>query len=213
MSIQLNSQIANYKEFYGRDTEQMPKLIAENRIPLSVANILQARLTFGETLPDWINYYFDTGDAIVYHPKGNVKIILDSAHLREINPKSKISNGALVLENDIYNSVDGVKFSRKELEKHLRKLLSKKQAKENPIWQVLARDKNVLNEYVDFAFAKMKERFCYDENMGVYLDSPSDITKLRSWYVRGFKYMSIAGGGGDLGSDFSVGRFVGFARE
>ena len=31
--LQLNDPVQDYKEFYGRNTEQMPKLIAEGRTP------------------------------------------------------------------------------------------------------------------------------------------------------------------------------------
>ena len=64
MALDLNQIIVPYKEFYGRNTEQMPLLIAEGRIPLSVAGVMEQRLRSEK--PDWKNNYFDTGDAVAY---------------------------------------------------------------------------------------------------------------------------------------------------
>ena len=44
MALQLNEQDVPYKEFYGRNIGQMPKLIAEGRVPLSVSGLMQRRL-------------------------------------------------------------------------------------------------------------------------------------------------------------------------
>ncbi len=40
----LNDQVVPFKEFYGKNNEQMPKLIEEGRIPLSVAGLMEKRL-------------------------------------------------------------------------------------------------------------------------------------------------------------------------
>ena len=87
MSLQLTPEI--YKEFYGANVDQMPKLLAEARVPLSMAGLLKAKLKYGKDLPAWMNNYFGTGDAVVYHPDGRIKIDIDSENLREINIRDR----------------------------------------------------------------------------------------------------------------------------
>ncbi|PIZ82764.1 hypothetical protein COX97_03145, partial [Candidatus Pacearchaeota archaeon CG_4_10_14_0_2_um_filter_05_32_18] len=111
MALKLNETREAYREFYGRNVEQMPKLIAEGRVPMSVAGLMQRRLDVRNSDADikgsYIDNYFDTSDAVVYHPDGRVKIVLDSQTLRDITPQSKLINGALVLTEDAYNALQG----------------------------------------------------------------------------------------------------------
>jgi len=211
MALNLNPAPITYKSFpeegTARNTEQMPKLIAEGRIPLSVAGLMEARLKYGKTLPNWMDNYFDTGDAVVYHPNGNLKIVLDSEHLRKINPQSELRAGALVLPGGVYDTIKGQEFKRSDLEKHTGDWLSAREVKKNPLWKILARDQNLLNEYTDFFFSEAKQRFSYDKNMGLYLDSASDVPKLRAWCVDGLEVRSSAYGRGSL--DIGSGRLVG----
>src|SRR3989344_2984291 len=104
MTLKLNATREAYKEFYGRNTEQMPKLIADGRVPINVSQLMQRRLDVrnsdGEVKASYLDNYFDTGDAVVYHPDGRVKVVLDSQNLREITPQSPLSNGALILTED-----------------------------------------------------------------------------------------------------------------
>jgi len=84
MALKLNATPEAYKEFYGRNVEQMPKLIAEGRVPMNASQLMQRRLDYrngpAEVKTAWMDNYFDTGDAVVYHPNGDVKIVLDSQH-------------------------------------------------------------------------------------------------------------------------------------
>jgi hypothetical protein len=211
MSLRLNPEPEDYKEFYGSNTEQMQKLLTEGRTPLSVSGLMKARLEFGENLQDWMNNHFDTGDAVVYHPNGTLKVLLDSNHLRELTPDSKLHGGALVLPNGTYESLDGEEFTREDLEKYVGKELTEEQVRENPIWRTLSRDQSLLSDYAELIFRKSKERLNYENNMGVYLDSISDNIKLRAWLVDRLGYGSRVGGGDSL--DVSNGRFLGLAPE
>ncbi len=214
MTLKLN-EIEIYKKFYGRNIEQMPKLIAEGRIPMSVSQLMKRRLDVRnsekEVKSSWLDNYFDTGDAIAYHPNGNMKIVLDSEILRQLNPESKLKNGVLVLEDGVYEKIDSGEFTRKELENCVEKYLTKEQARENLVWNVLARDKNLLNDYTNFIFAEAKKRFNYNDNLGVYLDSPSDYPKLRALYLNGLEFRSYVSGRGSL--DGNIGLFAGLAPE
>ena len=106
MTLQLNP-LPKYKEFYGKATVQMHKLIAEGYVPLSVAGVMEARLKYGLSLPDWMNQDFATGDAIASHPKGKIKIILDSQHLRGINSQTHLEDYTLRLQDGMYEKLQG----------------------------------------------------------------------------------------------------------
>ena len=104
MSLKLNTAIETYKAFPEKgtapNTEQMPKLIAEGRIPMNVAQLMQRRIDVRNAEADvktaWMDNYFDTGDAVIYHPNGKIKVVCDSQHLREMTPQNKRNIGALI---------------------------------------------------------------------------------------------------------------------
>ena len=215
MGLTLNTQPQNFKEFYGRNVEQMPLIIAEGRVPLSVAGLMQRRLDVRNVSDDvkasWMDNYFDTGDAVAYHPDGRVRVVLDSQTLREMNKDSKRNSGALVLTEDVYASLQGEEFKKGKLGK-TENPLSKKEVKSHPVWKTLARDQGLLNDYADLIFAEGKRRFDYDTAMGVYLSSAQGSTpEMRAWFVGRLGYWSRVNGGGDL--DDVVGRVVGVAPE
>ena len=215
MSLTLNEAPQKFKEFYGRNVEQMPLLIAEGRTPLSVAGLMQRRLetrtASAEVKSSWMDNYFDTGDAVVYHPNGNVKIVLDSQTLREMNSQSKRNGGALVLGEDVYNALQGEEFNREQLG-ILETSLSTRGVKFHPVWRALARDEKLLNDYTDLVFAEAKQKFKYDTNMGVYLGTAQGKTpEMRAVYVLGLESRSVVDGRYYLGS--LDGRLVGVAPE
>jgi len=208
MSLNLNPTPQNYKAFEGRNIDKMPELLAEGRNPLSVSGLMETRLKYGKDLSHWMDNYFDTGDAIVYHPDGRIKVILDSKDLREINPESKLSSGGLILPHGVYDKLQGQEFTRSELDRFTGNSLSAKAVKKNPLWQTLARDQNLLDEYTNFIFSEAKNKFQYKENMGIYVDSTlEDLSILKAWCVSWLDDGSYAGGRFDLG--FGKGRFVG----
>ena len=143
MALKLNATREAYKEFYGRNTKQMPKLIADGRVPMSVAGLMQRRLDVRNSDADvkssYLDNYFDSGDVMVYHPDGRVKIVLDSQTLRDVTPNSELINGALVLTEDAYNVLQGEEFKKGKLGK-VNEGLTREQAKAHPVWKVLARD-------------------------------------------------------------------------
>ncbi len=217
MALQLNEQVVPYKEFDGKITEQMPKLIKEGRLPVSVSGLMQRRLQVddakysSEVRSAWHDNYFDTGDAIVYHPDGKVKIVHDAKSLREISPNSKLSDGALVLPAGAYESLDGAQFTKEDLRKYMKDSLTRAEAKSNPLWNAMARDGNLLDAYVDFVFDTNQKRFSYDQNMGLYVGSSQKDETARSVFVDGLRDGSGADGRGHLGID--SGHLVGVAPE
>jgi len=217
-------KIPFFKKFYGQNVEQMPKLIADGRVPMSVAQLMQRRLVlknYDDTVESsYRDNYFDTGDAVVYHPDGRVKIVFDALPLREMTPKSRLNNGRLILTNDIYDSLQGEEFKYGELGK-INCFLSKKEVKAHPVWRVLLRHPDnvpselaisgLLEESVDYIFAEGKERFGYDAMMGVYPDSASDEVEMRAWVVNGLEGRSFALG--RIYLDCGTGLFIGIAPE
>jgi hypothetical protein len=192
----------------------MPKLIADGRVPMNVAQLMQKKLDVRNSdekiKTSYMDNYFDTGDAVVYHPDGRVKIVLDSQTLRDMTPESPRDGGALILGEDVYKTLQGEEFKKGKLGK-INDALSKADVKAHLVWKALARDQGLLNDYVDYIFAEGKQRFGYDTAMGVYPDSASDKPKLRAWCVSWLVDRSFANGRSSL--DNYVGRFLGIAPE
>ena len=195
----------------------MPRLLAEGRTPLSVAGLMQRRLevlsgSSDEVKVAWWDNYFDTADGIFYHPDGNVKIVLGAQPIRDMTLDTPLSYGALMLNEDRdksiadYDALDGAEFSRSQLDKYVGNFLSKDEAKNHPIWKVLAGgDQALLNAYVDAAFDEIESRFGNDTCMDVHIAPPLDFAAGRLWLVGTFR--SAAMGLNDVG--YSDGRLIG----
>jgi len=215
MTLKLNATREAYQEFYGRNTEQMPKLIADGRVPMSVSGLMQRRLDVrnsdAKVKSAYMDNYFDTGDAVVYHPDGRAKIVLDSQNLRDMTPDTPRNGGALIIGEDVYAALEGEEFKKGKLGK-TGDWMSKKDVKAHPVWKVLARDQGLLDDYADYMFAEGKERFGYDTAMGVFPGSAGgDTPEMRAWCVYRLVDRSNVLGGGDLDDD--GGRLVGIAPE
>jgi hypothetical protein len=214
MALKLNAAREAYQEFYGRNVDEMPKIIADGRVPMNVSQLMQRRLDVrnsdAEVRSSYLDNYFDMGDAIAYHPDGRAKLVLDSQTLRDMTPESPRSDGALVLTEDAYNALPGEEFKKGKLGK-TESPLSRKDVKAHPVWKALARSQGLLKDYADYIFAEGKQRFDYDDAMGVYPDSAGDVPKMRAWIVDWLGGGSAALGRGAL--DFDYGRFVGLAPE
>ncbi len=218
MVLELNDTIEPYKDF--RDSEkgvvtylaQMPLVIADNRVPLSVANLMERRLRAGKSSATWKDNYFDA-DGIAYTAGGDkFKIVLDSQDLRKVTPKSKLTNtGALILGDGLYEQLQGQEFTMRDLKSLLERDLSADEAKAHPVWKALARDDALLVEYTDKMFPEMKQKFKYNDAMGLYLASGEKVPTLRAACV------GRLGDGSQLVGRFSLAggsrRVVGVAPE
>ena len=211
MALKLNTSREAYKEFYGRNTEQMPKLIADGRVPMSVAGLMQRRLDVRNSDSDvkssYMDNWFDTGDAVVYHPDGRVKIVLDSQTLRDMTPESPRNGGALILTAENYDALQGEEFKKGKLGK-TGDWLSRADVKSHPVWKVLARDQALLNDYTDYIFTEGK----HNTAMGIFPSSANgETSEMRAWYVSRLGGGSGADGRNDL--DGGDGRLLGIAPE
>ena len=214
MSLQLNEPRIEYKEFFGRYNQQMPRLISDGRTPMSVADIMRRRLEVANSTPDvraaWLDNFFDTSDGIAYHPSGKVKVVLDAVPLRKITPQNALPNGALSIDAATYTSLPGKEIRSATLTTGTP--LAKRAAMNSPIWNALARDdKALLREYTNLVFADAKQRFGYERNMGIYLSTTPETPALRAWVVDRINSRSVLYGNSDL--DNNDGRLVGVARE
>jgi len=203
---------SKFKVYEGRNTKQMSRLIDDDRVPANVPQIMQRRLELegDETgvKTFYMNHWFDTGDAIVYHPDGRAKVVFDSKHLRDMTPDTPRNGGALILGEDVYCILEGEEFGEGEFGK-TRDYLSKADVKAHLVWKALARgDQKLLNDYADYIFKEGG----FDKGMAVYLGSASgDTPEMRAWYVSGLGVGSGVSGGRGLGG--GVGRLLGIASE
>lgn len=227
MALQLNVPVETYKEFPGSNLEQMPLLTAEGRVPMNVSQIMQQKLNCRngpqEVKTAWMDNHFSTGDAIMYHPSGDIKIVLDSQYLRDINSQSRINQGALGVDKkvyrnsigktfnefggDFYRTSEGMIFKKREIGR-VNTVLTKAEARAHPIWQFLARDKSLLADFTDLIFTEAEERFRYDSNMGICTSwCTGDSPVLRALCFNGLYSMSWLNGSARI--DSSAGRLVG----
>jgi hypothetical protein len=224
MALQLNDTREPYKEFYGPNKREMQKLVADGRTPMSVAGLMQRRLAVKGAEPAvqkaWMDNYFDSGDGIVYHPDGKVKLVLDSQHLRNLTPDTELVGGALVLPAGVYETLEGPEFTRAQLKKHVGNWLKSDQAKSNPMWQALARDQALLDAYVGHIYSEYQSRFAKTTDLkditaiGAFIvdqeSLPKDVT-MRALSVLRLESRSDVYGWCNL--DLNYGRLVGLAPE
>ena len=194
----------DYKEFNGRYNEQMPLLVNEGLQPLTAKDVIQYRLQAIQSkdkIDFWSSRYFDTVTGLAYH-NGELVVIPNSQDLLNITQDFKLNSGSLILSSEQYKGL--VKQHRIIKRKNIisGRDLTKKEAKNHPIWIKLAQgDKALLNEYTDAIFAETKTRYNYDENMGIYLPDDQEQPALRDWFLRYLGNRSRANAGGGLGGD------------
>lgn len=199
------------KLFEGSTYQQMPRLIAAGCVPASAAQVMHSRL---DGILRW-DMYYDSGDAIIHHPDGRVKLVQDSEDLRRIHPGSPQRGISPVLPVDTWESVGGEVFSREAIAAYESGKRLKDHAKKDLFWRWLARgDHYLLSEYIDSMFSLVERCHQSDEAMGISicsLESPyASESVLRLWRLGGINYE-----GGAIGT-ISVcdnnGRLVGMSR-
>jgi len=222
LSLNLPNESEKLREFYGRNIDQMRLLLASARVPLSTKQLMERRIEvrdadFGKQYKGtaheaniqivrdsiWTNY-FDTGDGVLYHPDGKIKVVVNAPFLRSLNPKSKLKNGALILSDELYaQTTDAPEFTRAEVE----------QDRFETVWlSLFQNDRALLKESRKAVTEELKTRYNYKgENMSVWLAPAQRVTTGRSWYVDRGDSGSNADGYDDLGYDIS--RLVGVAPE
>jgi len=131
--------------------------------------------------------------------------------LRDVTPQSRLFRGALVLADEIYVAVDGAEFSRKDLKAVLDRDLIAADVKKHPVWQYVAGDQALLDEYTDLMFAEMRTWFRCENFMGIYLAHAQKVPTARGLSVNGLNFGSRLRNWCDL--DYGGSDLVGVAPE
>jgi len=198
-----------YKPFEGRYIDEMPRLRADNRRPLTAKDIAEKRIEVlksknAKLIDAWVNNYYDTASGIVYF--GNeIKVIPYCEVLSNIDSDAELENGALTLTPEQYKSLEGKVLNRAGLK--LNKLLTKQEAKEHPVWKALLGD--ALNPYADAMFKFGKKRYDVDNLMSICMSNAKNTPTLRAWCFFIFPEYGRSGifnGGNYLGA---IARLVG----
>ncbi len=97
-----------YKEFYGTNLTQMPKLISEGLKPMTIKDIIKQRLNGVEYFKD---NWFDSCDMVVCF-KDKFKIIKDCDILKSMNSNTKLKDGGIELSKTQYKKLKGKEFEK-----------------------------------------------------------------------------------------------------
>ncbi len=209
-----HEMITPYEVYPGKNIEQMPMLIKDGRVPIIPGGVLRRRLeVLGEGFSDdvrkeWWHNYSDTGMGVARHSDGSVKFVPNAKQMRELNLKSTLKGNLLVLGDDVYESLKGLKLTSKQIRKEIKGEYSPEEIPENMVWLYFDNDASFLREYVKetLAFAKAN-KLDYNKLMGLYLPSvDEEVARMGLVCVGGLEFGSDADGRFNLGYD---GRLVG----
>ena len=201
--------------YEGRTINQMPKLIEAGQTPMSVKDIMEQRVNAWNSddkdlAEQWGTNYFDSGDGIMYHPDGRIKVVPNSKTLRNVNSNTPLKwYGSQVLQNETFDNSDGIEFTREQIGEFGNQYLRKEQVIKNPIWLALAQDdKKLLNEYVGQVYSRI-----YDTKlMKVWIsEEKPDFEAERFWCLGGLGGYSNVDGDYSGHLDYYSGRLVGVA--
>ncbi len=208
-----------HDEYFGRNTEQMPKLLADGREPMSVAHLMEQRLNvrregISQAQHDsWWGNYFDNADLWLRHPDKGGKVVAYNAQVLEflrqhLKPETELVDYALPLPDGFFEAMEGLELKTADIERLHTQGYTPQEAKQSDIWREFAREQKRLDNYIDAVVAETgRER----NLMNTYFGSASKVPTGRLWYVYYRYNVSIAAG--DLGLTSDYGRLVGVAPE
>ncbi len=203
--------------YFGKNIEQMPKLLAEGKEPMSVAHLMEKRLNARqkginqEQHDAWWDNYFDTADLWLRHPDKGGKVVPYSAQVldflqQHLNPETKLVDYAIPLPDGLFEAVDGLELKTSEIEKIHSRGYTPREAKKSDVWKVLAQSQKRLDNYVDAVVAETSKK---QDLMNLYFGNASMVPTGRLWCVGSWYSDSNAYGSLALGD----GRLVGVAPE
>lgn len=108
-----------YKLFCGLPLIQIPLIFEKGRSLLSIESRMRKELEFWDNDDDlsvgrWEISYV-SGDAVLFHPDGRIKICPASELVRGLTLESKLKNEALVLPDGVYEDTEGREYKIGEL--------------------------------------------------------------------------------------------------
>jgi hypothetical protein len=153
------------------DVELENDLFLGKAILGSVGQVINARVNFNFSYganEKRARFYsensFFTRDFIFSHPNGKSKLVLDFPYLLRLNKDTKIRDGAVLLDEGVYESTPGVEFDRRKyLERYNNQVFYHNNldcaiVKSNPLLNFLFRDYRLLNFYTNRALALNKKK-------------------------------------------------------
>jgi hypothetical protein len=204
-----------FRVFEGFIIGQMPYLISEGFVPASASQIMRGRL---DGKLDW-DVSYTSGDAIIYHPDGRVKLVYDAAPLRELDDGDDhvLKNYSLVLPDDAWDSLDGVVLSKEDVKKYSVKPVviphgadasdyeveaeSVSDIKKNPFWRFLARyDWKLLDKTAE-EFLSRPKIHSGTVLKKIYINEPQDRLTMQPFHLS-----SVGRCGGGAGVDDLIGK-------
>lgn len=166
IKYQLNEmRVQSIPVFKGKSIFSMPKLISSGYMPISSSEIMEQRIIASNKIDnsdlkkDWLSIPYNSGDSVIYHPEGRIKIVYDSPTLRAVDSYDQLGNdGSLILDDGYFREVPGPEFSKNEVELYTGCEMKKKDVLNNPIWLASVRgDKHLFTEYVNMVFSLLPE--------------------------------------------------------
>ena len=188
-----HEEIKGFEIYNGRNTEQMPKLIADGRVPMNIFQLMQRKLGLindDSSVKDFfMDNYFDTGD-LKAQRGDEVKLVLTTyadgsitdlgrKYLELINPEEVLVNRAVNLGiEERYDNLqgNGVVVTRADkLAKALCTPLSQEDVKDSLFWKVMLRHSDEVpkeftvpglhEEVIPYIFSEYQRRFAKDEKI------------------------------------------------
>ena len=158
--IRKDSKEITLPVFYGKIKEVNPLLIFDGYNALSLEEIAEQRILAWQNVSSdlklWTKNSFNSGDGIIYHPDGRVKIVPDSETLKRVCKESPFTlaslGSSLILSENSFDNRQGYEFSKSEVEKYAHQFnkseITINSILENPIWLAIFREnKHLLMEY------------------------------------------------------------------
>ncbi len=181
-----NEVVVPYKLYTGKLLEQIDCLYTESRELLSLSDLLERRLEvlssdYSKEVQDfWLNSMLYSCDGIL-RKDNKVKFVKDLVGIISYYESHLgFSNGALVMDNEVYNRTDGLELSLENLKKYISKNNTKEEGVRNPILNYFIPNPDLLKEYFSAAVKLSKE----DKLLGVFIDDPQkDKTTVRIAYL------------------------------
>ncbi len=177
-----------FRAFQGRFVAQMPALLADNRTPLTFADLIyrscvvwgdEARAKVDKASPPEeieaivdiarnMGNNFYTGTAVL-NKDNEYRVVDKHPDLLQVTPKTRLVGGAIPLDNMQWaNAADAPGFTLEEAQKAgLQERLSAYRILRHPVWAKTV-PVNLLQGYVDLFFNK----YDLSKGMAVYLPQP-----------------------------------------
>lgn len=173
----LDSEGERYKLYLGRAIDQMPILLSEGRNLLSIFDLAKRKLDTlqkdfdvndAEVREQWFCHTFCSSNGCLFHPNGNLKVVLSPDYLLKLTPQTSLIDGFVPLGSDsessiqIYNSIQGEEFTKEQIRKNCFET----------VWLTLFKnDRAFLDEYRSVLQFLFKNQFkeAPDDFMGISL--------------------------------------------